>query len=331
MNIINKVRIAGTGKYLPGHKVNSADLEAKLNLPSGWAERFSGVRERSWVDGETNAEMGYNALKAALANAGLKIDDIDLLINASATFDYILPFQAAFILKHFSSELERRIPAFDINTSCLSFISAFDLASSLISNGEYRRIAIVSSEASSKGLWEQKEEIITLFGDGAAAVILERDKEERGVIKSMIRVYSEGFDYSIIKGGGNVYPPRDCPYDPEIHCFSMDGRKLLRLARKELAVFFRNFFQEAELDYSVVDVIAPHQASKAGINLFRSLFPELSDKIYSNLETHGNVISASIPMCLHDVIDKGILNRGQNCLLAGTAAGFAIGSILFKY
>ncbi len=331
MNITNNLKIIGSGKYLPQNKILSEDLEKQLGLPNGWAEKFSGVRERYHVTFETNAFLAVNALNMALENASLKIGNIDLLINASATFDYTLPYQAANVLSQFK-KMDLNIATLNVNSSCLSFISALEIASSLLTTNTYKKIAIVSSEIASKGLNPDNKESMTLFGDGAAAVILEKGSTKTsGVVKSLQKTYSEGFEYSIIRGGGNKYFYKDFPYDPVLHSFFMEGKKLLRLAKRSIPHFFEELFDKENYSINDIDVIVPHQASKAGNAIFNKIYPSVVHKVYSNLENYGNCISASIPMCLHDTIEKGILKRGQSCLLAGTAAGFAIGGIILKY
>jgi len=332
MNITKGCRITGTGKYLPSKVITSGEMEKQLGLPAGWIERLSGVRERRFAAGETNADMAVYALKQALANSNLGMEDIDLLISSSVTFDYILPFQAALILKGLNDGRKLNTPAMDINSSCTSFLTALDIAVNLLDGKKYKNIAIVSSELSSKGLAPEVKEVFTLFGDGAAAAILTWDEDQRsGFVKSMMKTYPEGFYYSIIKGGGNIYHIKYNPYDPKLHSFIMEGKKLLRLAKETIPLYFDEFFMDLDIKIEDVDVIIAHQASKAGLSGFKNMYPGLKGVLYSNLETHGNCIAASIPMCLHDTIEKGILKRGASCMLAGTAAGFAIGSILIRY
>jgi 3-oxoacyl-[acyl-carrier-protein] synthase III len=332
MNITKRCRITGTGKYLPSHIVTSVELEKELDLPAGWIERFSGVKERRYAAGETNADMAVYALKQALENAEINMENVDLLISSSVTFDYILPYQAALILKGLGNGRKLNTPALDINSSCLSFVTAFDVAAGLLDGKKFTNIAIVSSEIASIGSDPADKESYTLFGDGAAAAILTWDnRQESGVVKSMMKTYPEGYYYSIIRGGGNVYHIKYNPYNPALHSFKMDGKKLLRLAIATIPAYFNEFLNGTDLSIEDIDVIITHQASKAGLSLFKNLYPGLRGTLYSNLDTHGNCIAASIPMCLHDTIEKGILKRGDSCLLTGTAAGFAIGSVLIKY
>lgn len=332
MNITKSCRIAGTGKYLPPHTITSAEMESRLMLPPGWIMRFSGVGERHFAIDETNAGMAVSALRQALDNAGMGVGDLDMIISASVTFDYILPYQAALILKEMSSGMNLTTPTLDIHSSCLSFVTALDIASGLLDGKRYRNIAIVSSELASKGLNPGDREVYTLFGDGAAAVILSGNTAgQQGVVKSLMKTYTEGYYYSIIRGGGNIFHTRYYVYDPKIFSFTMEGIKLLKLAKRTLPSYFEAFFSDLDISIEDVDVIITHQASKVGLELFHKLYPGLKGIVFSNIETHGNCISASIPMCLHDAIEQGVLKKGNSCLLAGTAAGFAIGSVLLKY
>jgi 3-oxoacyl-[acyl-carrier-protein] synthase-3 len=332
MNISRHLKIRASGKYLPDKCILSSELEEKLGLPRGWSLKYSGVRERRHVEEESNADLAVGALKQALQRAQLNLGDIDLVINASATFDYILPFQAAFILESFPLKKHQSIAAMDINSSCLSFISALEVANSLLQNEQYQRIAIVSAEVSSKGLNPDDAECMTLFGDGAAAFILEKgSSSDIEVCKSGIKTYPEGFHYSIIKGGGNKYFFKDYTYDPLLHSFSMQGKKLLRLVKRKIPEFFDSFFKDESFGINDVDILIPHQASKAGLTIFQSLYPDFKGLVYSHLETHGNCISASIPMCFHEVLEKGMIQKEQHCLLSGTAAGLAIGGLLLKF
>ncbi|GAB4427963.1 MAG: beta-ketoacyl-ACP synthase III [Bacteroidia bacterium] len=334
MHITHPIRLLGTGKYLPGEAVRSDVLEERLGIPPGWAMRYSGVAERHYRQGESLAYMGAQALEQALATAGLVFGDLDLLICGSATFDYPIPSQAS-VLKH---ELEQRsgqpttVATLDVDSTCLSFVSGFDLAARLLDGRRYRRIAVVSAEVSSNGLNPTDWEIATLFGDGAGAAVLAWDDTgTAGVIHADMKTYSEGVFHTIVRGGGHAYFFRDHPYDPALHSFHMEGIKLLRLAKRYIPVFMEAFFAGLDSCITDVDLIIPHQASKTGIEVFEQMYPFAAGQVFSHLETHGNCIAASIPMALHDAIAADGLQRGQTCLICGTSAGFSIGGVLFTY
>ena len=328
----NPFKISGVGKYLPHNRIESAQLEADLSIPDGWSSRYSGVKERYHVTFESNAFMGAKALDEAIKDAGLQVKDLGLLVSASATFDYPLPNQASLIKWELRVEDEIDFPCIDIDASCLSFVSALDYAAKSLHPVHCRHIAVVSTEIASKGLNPENWETATLFGDAAAAVIVSYDETgESGAFKYALRTYAQGAMNTIIRGGGNQYFFRDHPYDPVLHSFSMDGMKLLRLAKAKIPEFMNFFFRDLPWGLEEIDWILPHQASKAGLMVFRSLYDLDDAQVCSNLEMQGNCIAASIPSLLVDIIRSGDLQEGQTCLLSGTSAGFSIGGILIRY
>ena len=325
------VKIVGLGKYLP-QKVLSEEIENKYGIPLGWSEKYSGVKSRHHVTFESNGFMGAKAIESALAKCEMKLENIDLIISAGATFDYLLPSQSSVIKSDLKDGMKINTPTFDIDSTCLSFVTALEIASNLLDGKKYNNIIIVSSEISSKGLDYNNWETITLFGDGAVAAILQFDpNSESTIIKSSFNTYSEGVNDSIIKGGGSIFFFRDYPYDQKLHSFQMNGRKLLRLAKKKLPEFIDDFFKDLPIFIQETDIIIPHQASKFGIALFLNLFKLKENQVKMNLLTHGNCVAASIPLVLHDAIESGSIKRGDTCFLFGTSAGFSIGGILLKY
>lgn len=332
MNITQKVKITGMGKCLPRQKVLSSELEQKLGIPSGWSERYSGVKERWHVTEESGSYLGAKALEQAIQSAGIAFRDLDLLLCGSATYDFPIPNMACVIKNEVCGGKLSDIPAISLDSTCLSFVSALDLAASLLDGVRYRTIGIVSVEIASKGLNPSDWETSTLFGDGAAAAILTWAPEgDSGIIKADMKTYSEGVFNTHIKGGGNSFFFREYPYDPDLHSFSMEGKHLLRLAKKKIPEFMDDFFADLDMEITDVDLIIPHQASRIGVHLFYNMYPFREEQFFGNLATHGNCIAASIPMSLYDAIEAGRLSRGQTCMICGTSAGFSIGAVLFQF
>ncbi|UTW60568.1 beta-ketoacyl-ACP synthase III [bacterium SCSIO 12741] len=330
MNIQRTFSIKGVGKYLPKTSVHSHEIEDELGLPKGYIYKNVGVEVRHKARVESNSYMGEQALRAALADANMTIGDIDCLIGASATFDYIIPNRSSMIKHQFPEANSLDFPCIDINTVCTSFISALDYASFLLSTGTYKNVAIVSSERSLKGLNPDDAETFGLFGDGAAAVIL-NSAREGGLIKHSWKTYSEGAKYTIIEGGGNENHPQEVPYDSSLYSFKMQGSKLLKCAMETLPRYLKDFFGKLNLSLPDVDLIVPHQASKLGLRMLASLNNGSSHNIFDHLAHHGNCIAASIPIALVTSIKNQRLKEGDTCFLLGTAAGVSIGGLLFKY
>ncbi|UAM99209.1 hypothetical protein K8354_05140 [Polaribacter litorisediminis] len=326
-----KVKIEGTGVYLP-KVVSSGEIETKNGIPLGWSLKYSGVQNRHHVTDETNGYMGARAAEDAMKAAGISLENIDMLISAGGTYDYPLPNQASIIKHALTRGDDFDFPAIDIDSTCLSFVTAMEIASRILDGKIYKRILIVSSEIASKGLDPTNWETVTLFGDGAAAAVLAYDPTGNStVLKSQQKTFSEGAYYSIIRGGGSVHFYEDLPHDKALYSFKMDGKKLLKLAKYKISPFVNTFFSDIDSSMEDIDLVIPHQASRAGLAMMKraKLFPKA--QIIDNLYKNGNCIAASIPMALHDAIQQKKLKRGQTCFLIGTSAGFSIGAILFTY
>jgi 3-oxoacyl-[acyl-carrier-protein] synthase III len=325
------IKIVSMGKYLPG-KISSGDLEKKLSIPSGWCERYSGVEFRHHATTETNGYMGAKAADLALDKANLKLSDMDLIISAAGTYDYPLPNQASVIKSLMKDGGISDVAAIDVDSTCLSFVTAFDIAARMLDGTTIKNILIISSEIASKGLNEDNWETATLFGDGAAAAILQYDESgPSSFIKGGQKTYSKGMEYSMIKGGGNAFFFKDHPYDKELHSFHMQGKQLLRLAKEKIPEFMDWFYEDLPFNFLDADVIIPHQASKAGLMIVNDLFNFKEGQIKSTLRKYGNCIAASIPLTLNDLIEAGEIKRGDQCMLCGTSAGFSIGGVLITY
>ena len=329
---MNPFKITGVGTYLPTNEVPSEQLEESLSIKKGWAARYSGVQMRYQSTFESNAFMGARAIENALDHAGLELGDLGLLVSAAATYDYPLPNQASLTKLELKDSENHTFPCIDIDTTCLSFVTALDHAAKSLNPETCRHVAIVSSEIASKNLNPNNWETSTLFGDASAAVIISVDETgEKGSIKYDMRTYCEGAMNTIMKGGGNEFCFRDHPYDPEMHSFQMNGKHLLRLAKRRLPEFMATFFEKLPFNIQDVDHVIPHQASKTGLRMFVTLFGLEEEQLESNLEVRGNCIAASIPTMFCEGVLDGRIKDGDLCLLCGTSAGFSIGANLIRF
>ena len=331
LSILRPCRVVSTGRYLPA-PVPSHIIEKKHGLPQGWSLNYSGVAVRHQVTHESLASMGADAAQQALDAASLGLDDIDLLITGGSGFDQIIPSQAALTLAAMNGGAEARCEAFHVNTTCLSFVTAFALAADKLQLPEVNRVLIVAAEVSSKGIGPENWETLTLFGDGAAALILEKtDLPHCGLVAHMHKTYTEGMQAAQIPGGGIEKWIEDHPFDPAMHHFQMDGRELLRLALTYLPEYMTEFFTRAGTTWSDVTWTVPHQASKTGMGMIPKLAQVHPDRVINILENTGNCIAASIPMALHELVSTNRLQSGETAFLTGTSAGFAIGSLLYQH
>lgn len=327
------VRIIGTGKYLPKKRITAEQLDEMVGFTTGTTKQLSGVETRYFIDDETASFMGAAAARDALANANLSIKDIDCIICCSGTHEQAMPSTAALISEKFGVAA-RGIPAFDINSTCLSFVTGFDLISYTLQHGRYKNVLLVSSEIASVGLdWKDKESC-TLFGDGAAAVVLRKtnDDENSKLIHANMQTFAEGAHLTEIVGAGTRYHPRyHMEADGKPHLFSMDGRKVYKLSIKILPEFVDNLLKSANLSLEDIKLVIPHQASLSALRLISKRLNIPQDKFYITVTKYGNTIASSIPLALHDAITQNMINRGDKILMIGTAAGLTVGGMVIEY
>jgi 3-oxoacyl-[acyl-carrier-protein] synthase-3 len=326
------LKIVSTGSYLPQRVVSGHEVDRKLGLSPGKSEMMTGIAERRYVTHETASEMGAFAIMSALEKSGIKFEEIDAIICASGSTEQALPCTAALIQR----ALKRPgavVPCFDVNATCLSFVTALDLASSLLATDRFKTIAIVSTEIASVGLNPAQHEAYALFGDGAAAAIVQKPQngESSGVIHAQMNTYSEGADHCRILGGGTKFHPKNEKPESDKFLFSMDGKKVFRLVLETIPDFFEQFMKDSGLTLDDLQLIVPHQASGNGMELVRRKLGIDSSKYMDILAKHGNMIAASIPLALHMAIEQGRVKRGDRVMLLGTSAGMSIGSVVFEY
>lgn len=320
------------GKYIPEKQISSTELEKEWNLPEGWIKQRNGVEYRHYANKtETGAYMGARALEQALERAGMRFEELDLLLDASGSFDYPIPHNACLIPAEMGY-LNAGIPCWDIDSTCLSFVTALDVASYLLDGKRFKKIAIVSSEISSNCLDPKEPKTASLFGDSAAAAIvcLPEAGESSAILAAEMQTFSEGALFTVMPGGGNVFPPLQSN-DHSDYSFKMDGPKVLKMAMDKLGPFMAKLFEQVDFGLDALDLLVPHQASKVGLDFAQKALNLPVDKMVNVLHKYGNCISASIPVALCEAIEDNRLQRGQKCMLVGTAAGLSIGAVIFTY
>ncbi|MDO4764755.1 MAG: 3-oxoacyl-[acyl-carrier-protein] synthase III C-terminal domain-containing protein [Eubacteriales bacterium] len=307
---MNRIAIKGYGYYVPENKVVFEDQ----------------IRRR--VVEETQLEMAAIACRRALENAGMKIEEIDLLVSASAVGIQPIPCTAALIHEQVARGLA--IPAMDINTTCTSFISALDTVSYMVEAGRYRNVLIVSSEVGSQGLNPKQKESFELFADGAAAFVFSRTEDEQGVMYALQETWSEGAHTTEIRGGLTGFHPKYYSEETkEEYMFDMEGKKILLFSLKRLPLFLKRFEEESGLSMDDIDMYIPHQASRALELAMKKLgIPE--NKYINLVQEYGNMVSVSVPFALCKALEEKKVEKGNKLALFGTAAGLTINLLVLK-
>jgi 3-oxoacyl-[acyl-carrier-protein] synthase-3 len=326
MEVNLPLKIIGLGHYLPAHIVPSSELEKMCNLPAGWVEHRNGVRERRWATDETSSYMAAQAAREALDEAGLNPKDLSLIINASGTGEQAIPDTGALIQRQLGLG-NSGIPAMTVHNTCLSFMSAMDVAANFLQNGRYKNILIASC-----GINPKEPESASLVGDAAAAVVVTRPAQGDASIlhNAHLKTYGDGAYLTTIMGGGSRFHPHKPNHNPEDDLFHMDGPAVLRMVRTIGAGFLEELYPGLSKSLVDIDIVVPHQASKVGLLMLQRFgWPE--DRIMSTLEWLGNCVAASIPVTLYQAVRDGKIQRGTKVLMAGTGAGLSIGGLVLTF
>ncbi|MRD72860.1 beta-ketoacyl-ACP synthase III [Rhodocyclus tenuis] len=316
-------RIAGVGSYLPGAPVSNDDLVARgIDTSDEWISMRTGIRFRHLADAATTtSDLAVEASQRALQSAGVSAADIDLIIVATSTPDYVFPSVACMLQGRLGNS---GATAFDVQAVCSGFVYALTIAEKFIRAGGHRRALVVGAEVFSRILDWQDRSTCVLFGDGAGAVVLEA-ADAPGILASSL--HADGAYRDILCVPGNV---RDGQVtgDPFLR---MDGQAVFRFAVKALSEAAQESCESAGVTPTQVDWLIPHQANIRIIEATaRKLGLDMS-KVIVTVDSHGNTSAASVPLALDAAVRDGRLQRGQKVLLEGVGGGFTWGAVLFEF
>ena len=322
-------QINGTGSYLPPAVVSAEEMDHRLKKPIGYTARTAGVITRHECRfPDTLASMAVAAALGAIARAGLRLSDLSLIIDASTCRHQPIPCNAALLSESFGKDL-KGIPAFDIQSTCLGFIIALQVANGLFATGNYEHILIVCSESLLAGVNYSEPESSALMGDGAGAGILSRSP----LHKTLAFTHETHAEYSAIcevRGGSHNMPPFDFDSSKEaLYRFHMDGPELFRVARRLLPPMVERLLAETPVDRNSLQVI-PHQASPRGVEAIRRTLGMSMDFFHNRAAITGNIASASIPIVLDWLCRRSDFSHPTHLMLLGTSAGYSQAAMILE-
>ena len=318
-------RVRGTGSYLPGQPIGNAELieRYKLDSSNDWIVERTGIRSRHLAaPGVASSDLALEASRRALQAAGCEANDLDLIIVATSTPDYIFPSTAA-LLQHKLGN-NNGAAAFDVQAVCSGFVYAMTIAEKFIRSGSHKRALVVGAEVFSRILDWQDRGTCVLFGDGAGAVVLEA-ADEPGILASAF--HADGSHHGILSVPGQVCGGT-VTGDPFLR---MDGQAVFKFAVRVLADVAHEVLAAAGMTTAQVDWLIPHQAN---VRILLSTAKKLHlapENCIVTVAQHGNTSAASIPLAFDEAVRDGRIKRGQNLLLEGVGGGFTWGAALLKY
>ncbi len=317
-------RIAGTGSYLPGEPVSNDDLVARgIETSDEWIVGRTGIRARHLApQGMVTSDLARVASQHALEAAGCKPQDIDLIVVATSTPDYIFPSTATLLQSKLG--ITNGCAAFDLQAVCSGFVYALTVAEKFIRSGSHKRALVVGAEVFSRILdWSDRGTCV-LFGDGAGAVVLEAS-DLPGILGSAL--HADGSHHPILCVPGSVAAGQVVG-DPFLR---MDGQAVFKFAVRVLGEVAHEVLADAGVGVQDVDWLIPHQANIRILQATAKRLGVPDDKVIATVAAHGNTSAASVPLALDLGIRDGRIQRGQKLLLEGVGGGFTWGAALIHY
>ena len=320
--------ITGVGAYVPDYVLTNAELEKLVDTNDEWIMSRTGIRERRILKGENQGTsvMGIKAVQQLLDKTGTNPEDVELLICATTTPDVLFPATANIISNGVGIT---RAFSYDLNAACSSFLFALATAAQFIQAGTYKKVIVVGADKMSAIVDYTDRANCILFGDGAAAILLEPSTDGFGLLDQVLRTDGSGESYLHQKAGGSRRPPSHATVDNKEHYIYQEGATVFKFAVKSMADVAAQVMERNHLSKDDVDWLVPHQANKRIIDATASRMGVGPEKVMLNIDRYGNTTNATIPLCLADYESQ--LHRGDNLVLAAFGGGFTWGSIYIKW
>ncbi|MBV2235749.1 MAG: ketoacyl-ACP synthase III [Sterolibacterium sp.] len=317
-------RITGTGSYLPGAPVSNDDLRTRgIDTSDEWIVERTGIRARHLAsEGVTSSDLALEACRRALEAAGRLADEVDLIVYATSTPDFIFPSSAAILQRKLG--IRNGGAAFDVQAVCTGFIYGLTVAEKFIRSGSHKCALVVGAEVFSRILnWEDRGTCV-LFGDGAGAVVLEAS-EQPGILASSLHADGSYSDILSVPGQISQGLVTGSPF------LQMDGKAVFKFAVKVLAETAGEVLEAAGMNTLDIDWLIPHQANIRILQATAKKLELSEDKVIVSVDRHGNTSAASVPLALDMAVRDGRIKPGHTLLLEGVGGGFTWGAVLLKF
>lgn len=322
--------LAGTGHALPQGVLTNADLEKIVETTDEWIISRTGIKERHRAaPNEYTSLFATAAARQALERAKVDPADLDLIICATVCPDMTLPSTAVFIQSQLGA---KRAAAFDLTAACSGFLYALTIADQFIRTGVHRHILIIGAELLTRYVDYTDRGTCVIFGDGAGAAVVTRSPDERrGVLAARIQSDGDYADFLYTPGGGTRYPASLESINQRLHFIKMRGNELFKVAVRSMEEISRQVLDEVKMTPGDIDLLVPHQANQRITDAVADRLNIPAEKVYSNIARIGNTSSASIPICLDELVAAGKLQPGMIIMLTAFGAGATWGSVLLRW
>jgi 3-oxoacyl-[acyl-carrier-protein] synthase-3 len=324
-----KIKITGSGFYAPDKILTNFDLEKIVDTSDEWIITRTGIKERRVAsDDQATSDLGIEAGRRALEDAGLKVNDIDVIIMATSTPDTIFPSTACWIQKGLGAD---HTPAFDISAGCTGFLYGMILAEGMILNGTVKRLLLIGGELLTRITNYKDRGTCVLFGDAAGAVVLEESHDESGMLSYYWKADGNLGELLYQPAGGTRIPPSVEALEKDLQYLAMKGNEVFKHAVKRMGEAAVEALKSAGLKGEDVDHFISHQANIRIIDATGRRIKVPEEKVYSNIDRYGNVSVASIPVSLHELKEDGKFKKGDIIVMDAFGAGFTWAAVVYRW
>ncbi len=321
--------ITGIGGYIPDYVLTNEELSRMVDTNDEWIMTRVGIKERRILteEGLGTSYMARKAAKQLMQKTGADPDSIDAIVVATSTADYKFPSTASIVLGKLGL---KNAFAFDFWGACCGFLYSLDVAASMVKSGRCKKVIVIGADKMSSIVDYKDRQTCPLFGDGAAAVLLEASEEENiGVIDSHLRADGKGLPFLHMKAGGSVCPPSHFTIDHRLHFLYQEGRTVFRYAVTNMSDDCALVAERNGLNKDNIQWIVPHQANMRIIEAVAKRLDLSMDQVMVNIEHLGNTSAATIPLALWENESK--LRKGDNMIFTAFGAGFVHGASYYKW
>ena len=327
MEKINAV-ITGVGGYVPDYVLTNEEISRMVDTNDEWIMTRIGVKERHILneEGLGTSYMARKAAKQLMQRTGSDPDDIDLVIVATTTPDYHFPSTASILCDKLGL---KNAFAFDLQAACCGFLYLMETAANFIRSGRYKKIIIVGADKMSSMVNYTDRATCPIFGDGAAAFMMEPTTEDLGVMDSILRTDGKGLPFLHMKAGGSAHPATHETVDNGWHYVYQEGQPVFKAAVSNMADTSVEIMERNHLSADDIRYLVPHQANLRIISATANRMGLPPEKCMINIDKFGNTTAATIPLCLWDYESR--LRKGDNLILSAFGGGYTWGAIYVKW
>ncbi len=313
---------------MPENRLTNHDLEQMVETNDEWIRTRTGIEERRILkdDDKATAYMGAEAAKEVLQQRGISADEIDIIITATVTPDYMFPATACLIQEKIGAG---NAYGFDLSAACSGFLFALTTGSNFIESGNAEKVLVIGSDKMSSIVDYTDRTTCILFGDAAGAVLLEASDDETGIIDYVNHTEGDTQNALYQHAGGSLNPASRETVENGQHFVSQEGRTVFKKATVGMADVSREIMERNNLSADDVAWLVPHQANLRIIDATANRMGLDSEKVMVNIDKYGNTTAATIPLCLYDWKDK--LDHGDNLILAAFGGGYTWGATYLKW